>query len=277
MHPSELVIRYSPIDGAAPHDNFFFEGDLRDFTIPAFSHPTAPNPLRARVTHLVDLSKCTSRPAEETLLSSLLFALKVFPPASPPPGHPLAVAGSWYIPKQPGIFFIKRRRDGSGNPASDHLSLPGQIYLPTSAVLILEKGDLVIPSKIISPLVDGAPYNLFSLVALEGNIILKTSSEIDAYLVALKKGSGFSSPGGRLLSDGGITRMNIVGGLAIWEMGLYSAPSPTTVATTMNNFPDGGSLTYNPRFNPSLPGFYEQSRMFIMEDKASSIVVSGGE
>lgn len=277
VHPTEMVIRFTETDGANPHDNYYFEGDLAQFTIPAFSNTAVPNPLKNRVTHLVDLSKCTSRAAEESLLSNLLFALKVYPFSAPPPDHPLAAAGSWYVPKQPGNFFIKRRRDGAGNPASDRLSLPGQIFLTTSAIIILEKGDLVIPAKILSPLQDGVPVSLLSLIAIEGNIVLTTNSEIDAYLVALKRGLGFSSPGGRLLSDSGITRMNIVGGLAIWEMGLYQAPSPTTVATTMNNFPEGGTITYNPRFNPSSPQFYPQSRLFIMEDKASSIVVAGGD
>lgn len=259
LHPSELIIRFRPDDGDNPLDNYFFKGDLAKFT-------TSLDQLGNRVTHIIDLSTCQNLAQEKALFETLLFSKEEH---FTPPGHSAGAGGTWFIPKASGIFYVKRR-DGAGG--SEILELPGNLFIRNSLILVFGEGDVQISNQIYSTLSDGAPEKLCTIVAMKGNIRLGTEEEIDAYLVALKKGSGSSAQGGRLLAANGIKKMNIFGGLAIWEMGLH----PMDVPTTMGDFPSGGSIRYNPRFNPGIEAFYNKSRVFIMEDKPSSILVSGG-
>lgn len=254
-----LAIRFSPTDGEDPTKNKFFEGDLSSFRIdPA-------NPLGDRVTHYIDVSLCEETTAELSQFTNLVFSkLESYTP----PGHPASVQGTWYIPKFPGILLVRRNPQLAGTP----LALPGKIYLTKSLVLCVNEGDFQINDRILSPLVDGVPSSLFSLISAKGNIRLGTSDEVDAYLVALKPGTGANSQGGRLLSAGGNTTMNIFGGLAIWEMGLYPA---NDVPTTMRDFPGGGTIRYNPRFNPSFGELYSFSRQFVVQDVGENIAIAG--
>jgi hypothetical protein len=260
LQNKNLTIRFTPTDGADPFENKYFIGDLEQFAIPATS------PLRGRVTHHLDLSSAPDTATENDRFKNLLFTkLDGFTP----PGHPSATNGVWYVPKIPGIIYVKRR--AAAGPG-DALSFPGNVFLTKNLILIINQGDVQFNHPVLSPMVGGAPDRLFSVISLTGDIILATDKEIDAYLVALKRGTGHSSQGGRLLSAG-VKKMNIFGGLAVWEMGLYQS---NDVRTTMKDFPNGGVIRYNPRFNPSIEEFYVRSRMFIMEDKASSIAVTGG-
>ncbi|RCK73125.1 MAG: hypothetical protein OZSIB_2622 [Candidatus Ozemobacter sibiricus] len=59
--------------------------------------------------------------------------------------------------------------------------------------------------------------------------------------------------------------------MAAWEMGLYRSDN---VRTTMGDFTGGGSIKYNPRFNPS-SDLYPASRVFVMEDRPSQVLVTG--
>ncbi|MBF0410836.1 MAG: hypothetical protein HQM10_26050 [Candidatus Riflebacteria bacterium] len=101
-----------------------------------------------------------------------------------------------------------------------------------------------------------------TIIALEGNIQLDTRDEIDAYLVAFFPGTGAMAQGGRLLSGpAGVTKMNVFGGVAVWEMGLYDTE---VRPTTMSAFPDGGLIRYNIRFNHDQGGLYKWSRQLVV-------------
>jgi hypothetical protein len=45
----------------------------------------------------------------------------------------------------------------------------------------------------------------------------------------------------------------------------------------MERFPQGGSIRYNPRFNPALADSYALSRVFVLEEKARSVQVGGAD
>ncbi len=263
-------VRFSP--GSDNPDNVYFRGNLLEYRVPTSN-------LGYRVTNIIDLSACSTIAEEKDLLEKLVFQRVVSSPAFPA-GLPtqLSGAGTVFAPKKSGIFFIHRRKAGAAGGGGDlePLPLPGAILLDKSLVLILGKGDLTIPKAIRSPDLDGAPVNLLSLVAWDGNIRIGTTSRIDAYLVALKPRPDSTTPGGRLVSanPGVVDRLDIFGGVAVWELGISRQPN---AASTMENFPRGGKIRFNPRFNPAIQRFYASSRKFIMEDKASSIRIIGGE
>ncbi len=258
IHPFEAVtIKFQETDPGDPADNVFFNGDLCRFRI------TDSN-LLGRISHFLLLTDSANVTQENTRFRDFLFR----PSTSSDP-----CGSNWWIPKRTGIFYVKRR--SSASSGGDRLILPGKIYLDRPLIIIVEKGDIEIPSAVESPITGGAPANLFTLVALEGDLYLGTSSQIHAYLVALNPGAGGGSGGGRLLSahPNSIRSFQIFGGLAIWEMGLYQAD---TVRTTMGDFTDGGTIQYNPRFNPG-GETYPSSRVFLMEDKASEVAITGGD
>ncbi|NLI77892.1 MAG: hypothetical protein GX442_15820 [Candidatus Riflebacteria bacterium] len=266
LHPFEdfrvLFTESGGSDPTADPDNCYFSGNLMAFRF------TAGN-LLGRVTHYLDLSDCASQGEEDDRLKDLLFR-----PAVAADGAPGTT--NWWVPKRAGIFYAKRRTTVS--TGGDRLSLPGRVWLTKPFILIVEKGDLTIPQKIESPVSGGAPETLCSLVVLEGNLLVGTTDEIHAYLVALNPGPGGHGGGGRVLSadpppTGSVRRLNVFGGVAAWEMGLYRSDP---VRTTMGDFTDGGSIRYNPRFNPSSE-VYPASRMFLMEEKASQILITGAD
>ncbi|RCK79017.1 MAG: hypothetical protein OZSIB_0359 [Candidatus Ozemobacter sibiricus] len=258
-------------EGGTTPDDIYFRGNLANFDVRASN-------LMQRVTHVIDLASCTSAAEERELLERSLFYRETALPPLPadPPGltavSPPLTTPVYRLQKR-GILMILRRKDGGVNngPSWGPLDLPGPLLLDKSAILIVGNGDVRIAKPIRSPELHGCPYWLCSVVCLQGNIILGTTEQVDAYLTALAPGT----PGGRLLSAGpGINRMNIVGGLAIREMGLANPP---TGQSTMEHFPQGGTIRYNPRFNPSLPAQYAMSRVFVLEEKARSVVVGGGD
>ncbi|MBF0500944.1 MAG: hypothetical protein HQM09_12475 [Candidatus Riflebacteria bacterium] len=257
LHPYDgVMIQFQK--AAMAVDNTYFKGDLTKFRI-------ANNNLLARVTHIIDLSSCANQASEDAAFASHLFR-----PADPAiePAY-----NGYFKPRKKGIFYVKRR---SGViPGGDKLTLPAGsgIYVNQNFIIIIDKGDILIPQKIKADSLNNAPGKLFSLVALEGNIYLGTNSEIDAYLVALNPGPGSLAGGGRLLCANATKEMNIFGGVAAWEMGLYET---NTDPTTMSTFSNGGEIHYNPRFNPSSP-LYLNALEFIPEDIASAIEITGAE
>ena len=265
LHPFEDVkILFTESGGSDPAvspDNCYFSGNLLNFRF------TSEN-LLGRVTHHLNLGECTSQIEENSQLKDFLFRPAVA--ADNAPSGP-----NWLVPKRSGIFYIKRRSGAS--TGGERLKLPGKIFLTRDLTIIVEMGDLEIPDRIESKKVGDAPEHLCSLVVLDGSLFLGTTDEIDAYLVALNPGPGGGKGGGKLLSSspspGSVRRMNIFGGLAIWEMGLYQN-SPER--TTMTDFTDAGLIQFNPRFNPSSE-LYPNSRTFIMEEKASQLIVTGAE
>ncbi|MBF0543116.1 MAG: hypothetical protein HQM08_01720 [Candidatus Riflebacteria bacterium] len=259
IHPYEdfsIQFMESPPGGIAPEDNLFFRGNLGSFEI------NDRNLLR-RVSHIIDLINAPDQATEDALFADHLF-YKI------PPGQPSA---GWWRPQKRGIFYV-RRRSGAG---SEKLRLLPQgtegngLQLDQNITIIVSDGNILIPTSVRSPMDQGAPKFLFSLVALSGDIYLGTGSEIDAYLIALKKSSS-PGDGGKLMAHGGNTGMNIFGGVAVQEMGCYENNS---YSSTMSNFPFGGTIKYNPRFNPSSP-VYPASRDILIEDKTSRILIKGG-
>lgn len=258
QHPWEsFEIRFR--EGNDP-DDLFFRGNLLDLALTTTNLP-------GRVSHIVDLSACTSQAEENQLFANTLFA-KVT--AAEDAAH-----AGWWKPRRKGVFFI-RRRASPGTP----LSLPGSgalgILLNQNMMIAVSGGNLAIPCTIQAPLDGGAPGKLLSLVTLDGNIILETSQEVHAYLTALKKGPGGGSGGGKLLCGASNAQrcMNIFGGLAVWELAMY--PNDGSTSTTMTGFTNGGKIRYNPRFNPTSP-VYAGSREFLPEDKPSSLEITGDD
>ncbi|MBF0410839.1 MAG: hypothetical protein HQM10_26065 [Candidatus Riflebacteria bacterium] len=262
-----------------------YEGDVAAFD------PTA---ILNRVTHVLDFSSCSDQKQENQKLAELLFnhpgddtdlsfnrgvgSEDYFTQAffNQIPGQ----KDKWHVPKMPGIFYINRRNTLMGKsphvPAvtDQALSLPGPILLQNHLIIIVDRGDIIIPGPIISPRdPNGFPKFQMTIIALEGNIQLDTRDEIDAYLVALFPGTGATAQGGRLLSGpAGVTKMNVFGGVAVWEMGLYDTE---VRPTTMSAFPDGGLIRYNIRFNHDQGELYKESRQLVVSDFDQSVIITG--
>ncbi len=264
LHPSENVKIMLPKRKGVPdtdNDAIFFHGSLKEYDIQ--NHKKEG--LYYRVTHVIDLSEID--PGKE----QARFQDEVFRPATPDDPCP---AGSW-IPKRSGIIAVLRRTAGDLPP----LEFPGKIFVNRSMVLLIPKGDVVIPATITT----GTPprlQNLFSLILAGGDIRLGPEvEEIHGYLAALRPGPGFQAGGGRILSVAPPhpKPLAIVGGLAAWEMGLYyeAGQDPRSVGTTMEHFPQGGTITYNGYLNPASP-LYHRSLTLIYEDQPWTVTFSGG-
>jgi len=259
LHPWETSFEIRFREGNSS-DDLFFQGNLVDLAM------TKDN-LPGRVSHIVDLSGCANQTEENQLFANTLFA-KIT--ASEDAAH-----AGWWKPRRKGVFYI-RRRNAPGQPlAVPTAGVPG-IWLNQNMMIITDRGDLSIGNTIVAPMAGDAPEKLLSLAALGGNIILDTDKPVHAYLLAQRKGPGGGRGGGKLLcgSSNGQRRMDIFGGLAVWEIGLY--PDDSSTRTTMTDFTGGGKIRYNPRFNPSAPG-YAASREFLPEDKPSSLEISGDD
>ena len=186
------------------------------------------------------------------------------------------IDNTWWVPQRTGIFYVRRRGVAVGG---DQLELPGKIYVHQPLIIIVEDGDLKIPKEIRSKQVNGAPEKLFTLIARTGNIYIDTVSQLDAYLVALARGPLGRNyrGGGRVLAGTGVTKLNIFGGLAAWELGqYYNSSDVPTGGSPIDQFYKGGRLQYNPRFNPAAPT-YAESHVFVMEDKASEMLITGAD
>lgn len=233
------------------YDNQYFKGNLKKF---AFVSTSKAKNLIGRITHLIDLSYA-SKEDEDKIFAESVFVKK--------DGN--------FIPLFNGIILVRRN---NANSESQGLSLPAPIKLDRSQIIVIDQGDLIIRGGIESPMVatyDGfAPRNLLTLVVVSGNIFLNTSEEIHAYLVALKEGAADGS-GGKLLSSNSAARINVFGGVAVHEMALYQNGGPRT---TMSDFPGGGVIKYNPRFNPSAE-FVSDYRIFICGDKNDMVSLRG--
>lgn len=243
-------------------DAVYFHGDLGDYNI----QDTSKEGLFRRITNTIDLTNIAAGEQDKWFQSAL------FRPSN---ADDSCGTGFW-IPSRSGIFYVQRPE----NADQPQLSLPGKIYVDKPLIILINKGNIVIRDTITT----GNPArleNLFSIVAIDGDILVDPqTTEIHAYLTALKPGNNFAGGGGRLLSTSKLetNSLNITGGLAAWEIGLYfnSNDDPCTgKGTTMEHFPAGGSITYNPYFNPSSP-LYERSRTLIFQDAPWMIQYQGG-
>ncbi len=272
LHPSEdvrILLPPTPGVGDDTPEARYFRGNLKDYQV------TRDGILR-RITHILDL---TGLPAAdlETGESDRLRD-RLFRPSTA--ADPCGVG--WWIPRRTGIFLVQRSKQAVARGV--RLSLPGRLHLDRSLIIVVDHGDLVVPASIGA---GGAPVSphLCSLLVLDGDLYLgPAAADVQAYLVALKpgigvEGGGFGPGGGRLLalSRPHAAPLSITGGLAVWEMGLYpnQDEDPRSCGTTMEHFPNGGIITYNPRFNPSEPSYVE-SRRVVLADKPISITFRGG-
>ncbi|MBF0409992.1 MAG: hypothetical protein HQM10_21795 [Candidatus Riflebacteria bacterium] len=260
VHPHEdfqIKFMQNPPGGYLPEDNLYYRGNLAEFEV-------SDKNLIRRSTHVIDLFDAPDQATEDQLFADHLF--QKIPPTEP--------NANWWKPNKKGIFFV-RRRSGCGN---ENLRLLPQgqegngLLLDKNFIIIVSNGNVLIPSTIKAPLDKGAPKYLFSLAALAGDICIGTGAEIHAYLIALKKSGGVPGGGGKLMSHGGNSSFNIFGGVAVHEMGCYK---DNAYPSTMSNFPFGGVIKYNPRFNPCSP-VYPAAWEVLVEDKTSRVRVKGG-
>ncbi len=265
IHPFNQVSIYfnenGQYDTNTTPDNCYFHGDLSQITV--FDSGLVSN----RITHILDLKKCTTLAEECQAVERFLFR-KVGVGAS-------AVNET----KKAGIILI-RRRTGISDSYTDALRISSRaIKLVKPQSLLIDRGSLVLRHDITSNIQDGAPSTLFSIALIEGNFFVEGSGAVrnlHAYLVAL------SHDGGRLLrpptaAAASPQTFKIQGGLALTEIGLYDDPmndSKSHLGTTMLHFLNGGEIHYNPRFNPS-SGAYSDSRVFVLEDTAGQFSLEG--
>ena len=217
--------------------------------------------LEPRVTHFVDLRGIKNESQIKDILGSQVFSRTYTGDT---------VTG--FELNKSGIFLLLRdKTDGD-------ITLDLPITLSRPGILILERGDLVIKGKIVDPkpLPDGTPTQLFSLIALDGNIKVPGNAEVQAYLVALRDSlSSQPGAGGRILctTAGNANRLFVRGGVACFEM----APDAQTAGrSTMDQFKGGGVIRYNPFFNPSGEN-YAKSYALVLQDCNSAVEIRGAE
>lgn len=254
----DIRILFSESGGTDPNtdpDNFYFQGNLRSYAINESN-------LLSRITHYLNLSFAVDAAQEQAAFKDMMFT---------------SLGANVFAPKIKGIVSVIRRTVAAGT--LQPLELPGHIKFDKPFILIVNDGDLKIPAKVectsLTP-GDGVPKALCSLVALQGNILVGTPSVIHAYLIALNRPTTLIGPGGRVLGADGNATLNVYGGVACWEMGLYGPDSGDTSLTTMKSFTNGGEIRYNPMFNPS-GQLYPLSWEFVMEEKPSRIIVTGAK
>jgi len=237
--------------GTSTLDKIYFKGNLKDFAL--ISNEQARN-LPGRTTHLIDIRDREAAQEDKAFHESVFIK-----------------RNGVYYPQFNGIMLVRR---SEVNGAARALTMPAPLELDRSLVIMVDNGDLLISGPITSPMAatygGEAPQHLLTLAALQGNIQLGTAQEIHACLVALKHGTG-QGDGGRLLSASNNHEINIFGGLAVHEMALYPASG---FRTTMADFYRGGTIRYNPRFNPS-SDFYREYRTLIVADKSDLIKFQG--
>jgi len=266
VHPSgdfglffEANGEYNP--NIAP-DNCYFYGDLAQISI------ATSNLVSNRITNIINLSDCSSTEEENTRVEKLLFK------------EALQSSKTVLEPRRAGIFLI-RRRAGIGSSFADALSLAGrEINLTMPMIILISNGSLNISHDITSQLKNGAPEHLLTLALSRGDVYLTGSGNkrsIHAYIAAIDDYYG------RLLKPPTMAAapdsFEIFGGLALNEIGLYqdkAADPRSDVGSTMLHFPGGGKITYNTRFNQSLPT-YAEAYILSMEPIAGTLTIRGGD
>lgn len=242
-------------------DNCLFYGDLGGYTVANSSL------VSNRITNIIDLSSCKDLEEECAKVERTLF-------------KEINKAGKTLNePRKSGIFLI-RRRAGVDLDFANALKISSQeIELNQPMIIVLNNGSLNICKDIISPFRDGAPEHLLTLAVSNGDVYLSGTGlqrTVHAYITAV------GSRAGRLLKPltmgSAPDRFEIFGGLAVTELGLYqdkSADPRSDVGSTMLHFPAGGKITYNSRFNPSLPS-YQQNYHLVIEPITGTLAIQGG-
>jgi len=267
LHPSEDVKILLPKSNTVEdtnQDQLYFHGSLREYNFPIdFGYAVGAVP---RVTHILDLQMLDDADQENDRVRDFLFR--------PSTERDECKTGFW-IPRRSGIFYILRPKDIKSG--GKKMVLPKNIFLDKSLMIVSIHGDMLISGDITTSLpetggIETPPKgeNLLSLIPLDGDIYLgPEAKKIHAYLAPIGPGREGGAGGNRLLADQKpfSNKLDIFGGLAAWEIGLYktAGEDPRDCGTTMNSFPKGGMITYNPYFNPSAPT-YEESRKLIVDD-----------
>lgn len=265
LHPyDEMSIHFlenGQYDPNTSPDNCYFSGNLANITV--FDSNLTSN----RITHKLDLRKCTSTAEEQTALEKYIFKRVGTGPSA------------FFETSRNGIILVTRRPGATDSHADALVFGRRPVKLVKPLILIVDRGSLAIRNDVTSPMADGAPSVLCSLALIKGNFYIDGSGytrRIDAYMAALDAGAG------RLLRPAGVVTTSpgsfiINGGLALTEIGLYEAPinDPLNhLGTTMSHFSQGAEIRYNPRFNPS-SGAYADSRIFVLEDTAGRLQIEG--
>ncbi|MBF0407153.1 MAG: hypothetical protein HQM10_07360 [Candidatus Riflebacteria bacterium] len=246
------------------NEETIFFGDLRKLNFGSFPfNSTVQKGLYPRVTQIIDLSGINDHAQQMEILGSRVFS-KVFSGGS--------LVG--YEFNRPGIYLILRQGTDS------EIVIDKPIKLNKSGILILERKSIMFKGGITSSdVVDGVSRHLFSIIALDGNIYVPPNTEINAYLVALSKGTTESpGVGGRVLATTGTgssntNKLDIRGGMAVFEL---TPDHSTSKPSTMENFKHGGTIQYNPYFNPCSPAA-EKAYILAIDDKNSSVSLTGAE
>ncbi len=265
LHPyDEMGIYFkenSQYDPNSSPDNCYFQGNLADINI------FDSNLLSNRITHKLDLRKCTSTAEEQEAMEKFLF-------------KPVGGAASGVNETDKAGIFVISRRNGVTESFADALILSSRpVKLVKPLIIIVDKGSVVLKHDITSTMADGAPTTLCSLALINGHFFIDgagTTRTIHAYLAALHPSAG------RLLrpatvGGSGPGNFKIYGGLALTEIGLYETPMNDPLdhlGTTMSHFTQGGEIHFNPRFNPSSSAVAE-SRVFVLEDTSGKLTIEG--
>lgn len=267
LHPyDEISIFFNENGQYDPNitpDNCFFSGNLSSINI------FDSNLLSNRITHKLDLRTCTSTAAEQEAMEKFLFKKTGTGPS--------AVNET----DKSGIFLITRRTGATDSFVDALILSQRQVKLVKPLIVVVDKGSLVIKHDIISPMSAGAPDVLCSLALINGHFFIDGSGyirKIHAYLASLNPASG------RLLRPASVSssspgQFEILGGLALSEIGLYENPMNDPLnhlGTTMSHFNEGGAIHYNPRFNPSSPA-NTAARVFVLEDTAGRLTIEGAQ
>ncbi len=279
--PQAEEMRNCPVKGVHPYDEFgiyfnengqydpnvspdncFFSGNLLDISI--FDSSLVSN----RITHKLDLRKCTSTTEEQEAMEKFLFK-KVG-------------AGSAAVntSNKAGIFLITRRTSATDSYLDALVLSKRSVQLVKPLIVIVDRGSMILRHDITSPMSGDAPEILCSLALINGHFYIDGAGStrvIHAALASLHPSSG------RLLRPATVTggspgRFQIFGSLALNEIGLYDNPMNDPLAhlgTTMSHFTQGGELHYNPRFNPSISDSAINARVFVLEDTGGRMTIEG--
>lgn len=255
----------APYDCLSSPDNCYFYGNLTKIR---FNENNSN--IFERVTETIRLEEAAD-PAEETrIVEKFLFSPEKIPELGGEEAN---------VPRKSGIFHIIRKQGLSASLNDAIIISTKKIYVSRPFIVLISNGSVNLTKDIVAKKVNQSPEMLASILLsygdfyLSGHEVSKEQRKIDAYLAALGNEDS-SDRVGRLLSSGKVTSFEINGGLALKHMGLFPE-SDKNAETTINHFPDGGTIRYNPGFNPSLPSYADAYEMAV-ESGAAQIIVTGG-
>lgn len=246
---------------ASDPDNCYFYGDLSQVRV---AEDNKNSNLFERVCEIIDLTEADSIEAEDKMVEKALFSQQ-------------KINGQMFnVPRKAGIFYVVRKPDTPTDLNKALRISSKKIMVTQPFIVLINRGSLILEHDIDSTFKDQAPEKLASFILEYGDFFLSGQSSelvVCAYLAALGNNVPSDSVG-RLLSSGKVNQFEINGGLAVKEIGLHNDANKNN-QTTITNFPMGGIIRYNSRFNPSLSS-YADAYELVVESGNPNIVVSGG-